>query len=121
MDNTSKKQKCSIKKTLFRKYFDKFTKKTKLIDTDSGKEFFNNIFQDLLYKNSIKTYSRNTSLGAVLSERFNRRIRDLLKKPVFEKCDGNWIDVLSITTTQYIDRVHTSTKLTPLRASFKKN
>ena len=54
-----------------------------LIETDRGKEFYNNIFQDFLNKNNIKLYSRNT--GAVFAERFNRTIRDLLKRPVFEK------------------------------------
>ena len=51
-----------------------------LIETDRGKKFYNNIFQDFLHKNNIKLYSRNTSLGAVFAERFNRTIRDLLKK-----------------------------------------
>ena len=34
-------------------------------------------------------------MGAVFAERFNHTIRDLLKRVVFEKGDGNWIDVLS--------------------------
>ena len=46
---------------------------------------------------------------------------DLLKKPVFEKKDGNWIDILPKITKQYNNRVHTSTKLTPIQASLKKN
>ena len=70
-----------------------------LIESDRGKEFYNNIFQDFLIKNNIKIYSRNTSLGAVFTERFNRTIRTLLKRPVFEKGDGNWIDVLPIENT----------------------
>ena len=64
-------------------------RKPNLIESDCGKEFYNNIFQDFLNKNDIKLYSRNTFLGAVFAERFNRTIRDLLKKPVFEKRDGN--------------------------------
>ena len=92
-----------------------------LIETDRGKEFYNNIFQDFLNKNNIKLYSRNTSLGAVFAERFNRTIRDLLKKVVFEKSDGNWIDVLPTITKQYNNRIHSSTKLSPKDASLKKN
>ena len=92
-----------------------------LIETDRGKEFYNNIFQDFLNKNNIKLYSRNTSLGAVFAERFNRTIRDLLKKVVFEKGDGNWIDVLPTITKQYNNRIHSSTKLSPKDASSKKN
>ena len=93
-----------------------------LLETDRGKEFYNNIFSlDFLNKNIIKLYSRNTSVGAVFAERFNRTIRDLPKKPVSEKGDGNWIDVRPTTTKHYNNRVHSSTKLSPKDASLKKN
>ena len=91
-----------------------------LIETDRGKEFYNNIFQEFLNKNNIKLYSRNSSYGAVFAERFNRTIRDLLKRPVFEKGDGNWIDILPTITKQYNNRIHSSTKLSPKDASLKK-
>ena len=96
-------------------------RKPNLIESDRGKEFYNNIFQDFLNKNNIKLYSRNSSYGAVFAERFNRTIRDLLKKPVFEKGDGNWIDILHTITKQYNNRIHSSTKLSPKDASLKKN
>ena len=92
-----------------------------LIESDRGKEFYNNLFQDFLNKNHIKLYSRNSSYGVVFAERFNRTIRDLLKKPVFERGDGNWIDVLPTITKQYNTRIHSSTKLTPTQDSLKKN
>ena len=95
--------------------------KPNLIETDRGKEFYNNIFQDFLNKNNIKLYSRNSSFGSVFSERFNRTIRDLLKKIVFEQGDAKWIDVLPIITKQYNNRIYSSTKLSPIRASLKKN
>ena len=69
-------------------------RKPSLIETDRGKEFHNNIFQDSLNKNIIKTYSRNSSYGAGFAERFNRTIRDLLKKIVFEQGDAKWVDIL---------------------------
>ena len=96
-------------------------RKPNLLESDRGKEFYNNIFQDFLNKNNIKLYSRNSSYGAVFSERFNRTIRDLLKKVVFEQGDAKWIDVLPNITKQYNNRVHTSTKLSPKDASLKKN
>ena len=95
-------------------------RKPKLIESDRGKEFYNYIFQDFLNKNNIKLYSRNTSLGAVFAERFKKRIRDFLKKPVFEKGDGNWVDILPKITKQNNIRVHTSTKLSSKDASLKK-
>ena len=96
-------------------------RKPNLIETDRGKEFYNNTFQDSLNKNNIKLYSRNNSYGAVFAERYNPTIRNLLKRPVFEKGDGNWIDVLPTITKQYNNKVHSSTKLTPIQASLKKN
>ena len=99
-------------------------RKPNLIETDRGKEFYNNIcniFQEFLNKNNIKLYSRNSSYGAVFAERFNRTIRDLLKKIVFEQGDAKWIDILPTITEQYNNRRHTSTKLSPKDASLKKN
>ena len=96
-------------------------RKPNLIESDRGKEFYNNIFQDFLNKNNIKLYSRNSSYGAVFAERFNRTIRDLLKKIVFEQGDAKWIDILQTITKQYNNRVHSSTKLSPKDASLKKN
>ena len=96
-------------------------RKPGLIESDRGKEFYNYNFQDLLNKNNIKIYSKNSSYGGVFAERFNRTIRDLLRGPVFEKCDGNWVDVLQAITKQYNNRMQSSTKLTPIQASLKKN
>ena len=96
------------------------SKKTDLIESDRGKEFYNNIFQDFLNKNNIKLYSRNSSYGAVFAERFNRTIRDLLKKIVFQQGDAKWIDILPTIMKQYNNRVRTSTNLTPIQASLKK-
>ena len=96
-------------------------RKPNLIETDRGKEFYNKIFHDFLNKNNMKLYSRNSSYGAVFAERFNRTIRHLLKKIVFERGDANWIDILLAITKQYNNRTHASTKLTLIQASFKKN
>ena len=96
-------------------------RKPSLVESDRGKEFYNNIFQDFLNKNNIKLYSRNSSYGAVFAERFNLTIRNLLKRPVFERGDAKWIDILQSITKQYNNRVHSSTKLSPKDASFKKN
>ena len=48
-------------------------------------------------------------------------MRNLLKKVVFERGDANRMDVLLIRTKQQKNRVHTSTELTPIQASLKKN
>ena len=91
------------------------------IESESVKDFYNNTFQDFLIKNKIKIFSRSSSYGAVFAERINRTIRDLFKRPVFEKGDGIWIDVLPTITKRYNFRKHSLTKLTPIKASLKKN
>ena len=96
-------------------------RKPNLLEGDRDRGFYNNIFQDFLNKNNIKLFSRNSSYGAVFAERFNRTIRDLLKKIVFEQGDANWIDILPTITKQHNNRIHSSTKLTPIQASLKKN
>ena len=92
-------------------------RKPGLIEIDRDKEFYNNTFKIFLNNNNIKHYSRNSSNGAVFAERFDFTIRDLLKRPVFEKLDSNGIDVLPIITKQYNIRIHSLTKLTPIQAS----
>ena len=40
---------------------------------------------------------------------------------VSEQNDANWVDIFSTITKQYNNRVHSSTKLTPIQASLKTN
>ena len=96
-------------------------RKPNLSETDRRKEFYNKFLQNFLNNNKIKLYSRSTSLGAVSAEKFNRTIGDRLKRPVFELSESNWIDILPTITKQYNNRVHSSTDLTPIQASWKKN
>ena len=96
-------------------------RKPNLLETDDGKEFVNDIFNDFLNNNYIKKYSRYTDKGAVFAERFNRRIRNLLKKPLFSAGNGNWISELPSVIKQYNNTIHHSTKLTPIQASKKSN
>ena len=43
-----------------------------------------------------------------------------IKMIVFEQGDAKWIDILPKITKQYNNRIHSSTKLTPIQASLKK-
>ena len=60
-------------------------RKPNLIETDRGKEFYNATIKNFLKLKNFHHYSRYTSRGAVFVEFFNRTLRNLLKKPVFEK------------------------------------
>ena len=120
MDSTSQKNAKTIKDS-FEKNIISSKRKPNLIESVRGKDFYNNIFQDFLNKNNIKLSSRNSLYGAVFAETFNRTIRDLLKKIVLEHGDANWVDILPTITKQYNNRIHSSTKLSPIQASLKKN
>ena len=60
-------------------------------------------------------------MGAVFAGRFDRTAKDLLERLVFEKGNNNWVDLLPTITKQYNKSLHSSTKLTPIQPSLKKN
>ena len=87
-----------------------------LLETDDGKEFKNKILNEIFNNHNIKRYSRNTALGAVFAERFNRTLRNLLKKPVFSAGNADWFSELPSVIKQYNNTIHSSTKMTPVQA-----
>ena len=121
MDNISQKKNSISIKGSFENILISSKRKPNLIESDRVKELYINIFQDFLNKNKIKIYSRNSSFCAVFAEQFNHTIRDILKRPVFEKGDAIWVDILPTITKQNNNRIHSLTKLTPIQASLKKN
>ena len=54
------------------------------LESERGKEWYNSITQNFQKKN-IQHYSRFTDKGPSKADRVIRTIRNLLKKPVFEK------------------------------------
>ena len=96
-------------------------RKPYLLETDDGEEYVNKIFNKFLNNNNIKRYSRYTDKGAVFAERFNRTIRNLIKKPVFEKGRADWLSELPSVIKKYNNTVHHSIKVKPIDASKKSN
>ena len=117
MDSSNQKKIAITKKDSFEKFLSYPKRTPNLIESNRGKDFYKNIFQNCIIKNNITQYSKTTYLGAVFAERFVRSIRDILKKPVFENGESSWIDVLPTITKRYNNGYHTSTKLTPIEAS----
>ena len=64
------------------------------IEPDRGTEFYNSIFQNILELKNIQQYSGFTAKGPSIAERVIRTIRMLLKKPVFEEGDADWLSEL---------------------------
>ena len=70
---------------------------------------------------NIHHYSRYTDRGSSIAERVIRTVRNLLKKPVFEKGNADWLRELPSVIKQYNNTIHHSIKMTPNQASKKSN
>ena len=90
------------------------------IESDSGTEFYNSVFQNFI-KINIQHYSRFTDKGPSIAERVIRTLRNLLKKPVFEKGRADWLSELTSVVNKYNNTIHSSIKMTPNQASKKSN
>ena len=66
-------------------------------------------------------YSFFTDKGPSIAERVIRTVRNLLKKPVFEKGKADWLSELPSVIKKYNNTIHSSTKMTPIQASKKSN
>ena len=105
----------------FSKIIKSSNRKPNLLETDDGREYVNKIFNEFLNNNKNKRYSRYTDKGAVFAERFNKTIRNLLKKPVFEKGRADWLSELLSVVNKYNKTIHQSIKMSPVQASKKVN
>ena len=91
------------------------------LESDRGSEWYNSIFQNFLKTKNIQHYSRFTDKGPSIIERLRRTLCNLLKKPVFEKGNADWLSELPSVIKKYNKTIHSSIKMTPLQASKKKN
>ena len=91
------------------------------LESDRGTEFCNSIFQNFLKSKNIQHFSRYTDKGPTKAERVIRTIRNLLKKPVFEKRNADWLSELPSVVKKYNNTFHHSIKITPIQASKKSN
>ena len=96
-------------------------RKPNLIESDRGKEFFNNFFQKVLRNINFinfKHYSRKTHLGVVFAENLIELLEIFLKDLFLKKLTviGLKLILPTITKQCYIGK-HSSIKLTPLQVS----
>ena len=86
------------------------------LEWDRGSEWFNSIFQSFLKSKNIQHYSRLADKSHSIAERGIRTIRNLLKKPVFEKGNADWLSEFPSVIKQYNNTIHHSIKVTPNQA-----
>ena len=100
---------------------EKENRKPDKIWSDRGKEFYNKTFLNFLKENQIQIYSTNSDLKAVFVERFNRTLLDLIKEPMYIEGKACWLNHLENALDKYNNRVHGTTKMTPIEMSTKTN
>ena len=71
------------------------------LESDRGAEWYSSVFQNFLKVKNIHHYSRFTDKGPSIAERFIRTIRNLLKKPVFEKGRADRLSELPSIVKKY--------------------
>ena len=88
------------------------TSKRKLlkIESNRGSEFYNNMSQNFLKTKNIQNFSGFTDQGPSVAESVIRTVRNLLKKPVFEKGNASWISELPSVTKKYNNTIHHNIK-----------
>ena len=103
----------------FKKLIETSKRKPQKVWSDRGKEFYNQTFLHYVNEQNIRIYSIHSDLKAVFVDRFNRTFLDLIKEPMYIVGKGNWLNHLDAALQKYNNRVHGTTKMTPLEMSFK--
>jgi len=103
----------SVKKA-FSSIIKKSKRKPKILTTDAGKEFTNNLFKNALKRNDIKhVIARDASKAAVV-ERWNRTIKEKIYKYLSYNRTKRYINVLSDIISGYNNTIHSRTKFRPI-------
>ena len=115
----SKTKKAKSIKDCFESIILSSKRKPKLIETDREKEIYNNLFEVFSKNNNIKQFSRNSDLGAVFAEGFNRTevfFKDKFLKRLMVIGLMYYLEEQINTKIEYI----LARKLTPTQAILKK-
>ena len=97
-------------KTIFKE------RKPEKLWTDKGKEFYNKNVKDL-----VEIYSTENEEKSSIVERWIRTMKEKMWKYFTDNNTYTYIDILPDLVEDYNNTVHSSTKLTPVEASKKKN
>ena len=92
-------------------------RRPKRIESDRGKEFYNQSFQQLLNQNGIDHFSSNSRHKCSVVERFNRTLKTLLYRSFEARNSLKWVDVLPELLNVYNSRHHRSIKMAPKNVS----
>ena len=81
--------------------------------TDSGSEFYNKVMSAFLKKHNIHIYSTKNEGKAVVVERLNRTLKQMMWKQFTIQGHQKWVKMLPEILTNYNNKIHSSIKTTP--------
>lgn len=90
------------------------------LQTDMGKEFYNEAFQKLMAKFNINHYSTYSNLKASIVERCNRTLKNMMWKQFSLQGTYKWLHLLPKIVHQYNTTKHRTTGLKPAEVNRKK-
>ena len=107
-----KSKKIQDVKACFEKIFEK--NKPKYIWSDEEPAFLSKEMQLFLKNNNVKIYHTNIHLKAVVIERFNRSLRELMLKEFVKNNNTVWYNILPKLIKIYNNRYHSTIKMKPI-------
>ena len=85
--------------------------KPQILQTDAGKEFYNQVFQNLMKQHNIHHFSTHGDAKASIVERFNRTLKSKLDKYFTGANTLKYVDVLPKLMYQYNHTYHRSIRI----------
>ena len=102
-------------KPCFQKIFEK--NKPKYIWSDREPAFLSKEMQQFFKDNNVKIYHTNSHLKAVVTERFNRSLRELMMKEFTKNNNTVWYNILPKLIKTYNNRYHSTIKMKPIEVN----
>ena len=89
----------------------------KFIWSDKESSFFSKEMQQFFKNNNVKIYHTNSHLKAVVIERFNRSLRELMMKEFVKNNNTVWYNILPKLIKIYNNRYHNTIKMKPIEVN----
>ena len=102
-------------KPCFEKIFEK--NKPKYIWADKESSFLSKEMQNFFKDNNVKIYHANSHLKAVIIERFNRSLRELMMKEFVKNNNTVWYNILPKLIKIYNNRYHSTFEMKPIQVN----
>ena len=91
--------------------------KPKFIWSDREPAFLSKEMQQFFKDNNVKIYHTNSHLKAVVIERFNRSLRELMMKEFVKNNNTIWYNILPKLIKTYNNRYHSTIKMKPIQVN----